>query len=348
MKRTLWHRLVAFVLIISALTVTAARSQPATPLDLGTLGGQFSLASALNNRGDVVGRSVTASGTTHGFLWQAGEMIDLGTLPGGTYSEALAVNDRRQVVGWATIDEQSCTLMDGCWHAFLWEDGVMTDLGGLDPRFQSYALGINNRGDIVGISNTADTPAQWHAVEWRDGRIVDLGADLFARAINKRGDIAGSYETVSALAAVAWTRDGLIMLPSSPAGAAGLAYGINDDGQIAGTSNVTTPNFTAVIWTNGAVRALPQFPQAVRTVARAINSHGEAVGEGAIQSTGATIALLWNREGTGATRLAPLVPGASAWASDINDHGAIAGTSESVSGGRAVLWMPRKGKRRSR
>jgi len=51
--------------------------------------------------------------------------------------------------------------MDGCWHPFLWEDGVMTDLGGLDPRFQSYALGIDNRGDIVGIGNTAATPSQF-------------------------------------------------------------------------------------------------------------------------------------------------------------------------------------------
>ena len=50
--------------------------------DLGTLGGRSSRPRAINERGQVVGESVTASGETHPFLWQNGKMTDLGTLGG--------------------------------------------------------------------------------------------------------------------------------------------------------------------------------------------------------------------------------------------------------------------------
>jgi len=67
--------------------------------DLGTLGGTSSVASSINDRGQVVGYSQTASGELHAFLWGKGTMTDLGTL-GGNFSEAAAIiNDRGQVVG---------------------------------------------------------------------------------------------------------------------------------------------------------------------------------------------------------------------------------------------------------
>ena len=68
--------------------------------DLGTLGGNYSLAHGINNSGQVVGESATANGYYHAFLYSSGTMTDLGTL-GGSRSGAWCINASGQVVGSA-------------------------------------------------------------------------------------------------------------------------------------------------------------------------------------------------------------------------------------------------------
>jgi probable HAF family extracellular repeat protein len=63
--------------------------------DLGTLGGPSSFAFAINEAGQVVGRSATSAYLTHAFLYAAGQMEDLGTL-GGSFSSASAINNAGQ------------------------------------------------------------------------------------------------------------------------------------------------------------------------------------------------------------------------------------------------------------
>src|SRR5690349_21815584 len=83
-------------------------------VDLGTLPGHTSsLAHAINNDGLIVGESFDSDGNPHGFLWENGSMIDLGTL-GGVFSQAEAINDRGQIVGNAQTAA-------GELHAFLWD-----------------------------------------------------------------------------------------------------------------------------------------------------------------------------------------------------------------------------------
>jgi len=85
------------------------------PAHLGTLGSTFSLASGINDRGQVVGRSIAANGEDHAFLWYGGVMLDLNdAIPSGsgwTLTEAASINDTGQIVGFGFITGQT--------HAFL-------------------------------------------------------------------------------------------------------------------------------------------------------------------------------------------------------------------------------------
>ena len=125
--------------------------------DLGTLGGSSSAAYGINDSGQVVGFSRTASGPHHAFLWTTdGGMQDLGTL-GGSNSYAYGINDSGQVVGFSYT-------ASGDYHAFLWTaDGGMQDIGTLGGS-NSDAYGINDSGQIVGFSRTAS--GQGRACMW--------------------------------------------------------------------------------------------------------------------------------------------------------------------------------------
>jgi probable HAF family extracellular repeat protein len=159
--------------------------------DLGTLGGNFSYASAVSPTMQVVGKSFTANDTAcRAALWQAGVWHDLGTL-GGSNGHAYDIDGSGRIVGVADR-------ADGLPHAFLFEIDAggnvtaRTDLGELGGG-TSCAYAINNHGLIVGSSDG-------RAFLW-DGAMVDLN-DLLppglpwrldtASAVNNAGQIAGT------------------------------------------------------------------------------------------------------------------------------------------------------------
>jgi probable HAF family extracellular repeat protein len=133
--------------------------QNGTWVDLGNLGGgTFNFPQNINNQGQVVGSSDLPGDTFpgHAFLWtQDSGIQNLGTLPGDVSSGAKDVNDKGQVVG------QSCDANMNC-RAFLWQNGVMTDLnavvpGGGSTFFMIEAVGINSRGQIAVTAFDANT-----------------------------------------------------------------------------------------------------------------------------------------------------------------------------------------------
>jgi probable HAF family extracellular repeat protein len=119
--------------------------------NLPSLGGTVSSGNSLNDLGWASGTSNLPGDTTqHATLWLDGGRIDLGTLPGDAFSQALGINNWRQVVGI------SCTAGFANCRGFVWQNGIMTDLNSLvAPGYsdQIYAAGdINDLGRITGQS----------------------------------------------------------------------------------------------------------------------------------------------------------------------------------------------------
>ena len=101
----------------------------------------------------------------HAFTYSNGNFTNLGTLPGGTQSRALRVNDSGKVVGFSNSGSSDI-------HGFLYQNGTMTDLGVLPGGTVSLATDINSSGDIVGFGNVSG--GSFHGFIYRDGTMTDL------------------------------------------------------------------------------------------------------------------------------------------------------------------------------
>lgn len=204
-------------------------------------------------------------------LWQNDGITDLGTLPEGGYeSVANAVNNRGQVVGAAlnTIpDPNSLTLTLNFVYgttqvrAFLWEDGVMQDLGTLGGTDALAAL-INERGQVMGWSYTSLTkggvcfPLAIGSFIWeKEKGMRDLGnfggTCTLAQDLNNRGQIVG-YEVPAGktfFRAFLWEDGSLRELGGSLGGRYTGAFVVNDAGQAAGFGAIAGDTFFhAALW----------------------------------------------------------------------------------------------------
>jgi len=136
--------------------------QNGTAIDLGNLGGTTNnVVFGINNRTQIVGYSnLPGDATYDAFLWQKTTgMSDLGTLPGDVSSGAFGINSAGHVVG-GSVDASDNE------RAFLWKNGVMTDLNTLippnSPLYLLEADGINDWGQIVGLAYQNST-GDFHA-----------------------------------------------------------------------------------------------------------------------------------------------------------------------------------------
>ncbi len=322
--------------LLAGVAVGAAESDPPAEAsysitDLGTLGGSSSVALGINEVGQIVGSADTPQGYRHPYLWEEGVMTDLGMLhPQGLQCEAWDVNNHAQVVGicgnhgvmWWHGEVVNLGYLSGQPYgltsasaindagqvvgqsfngedrnAFLWEDGVMTDLGVLGSAYgNSYSIAwdINAAGQVAG-SSTTDFISE-RAFMWADGVMTDLGT---------------------------------LGLDFSQ------AFGINDFGVVVGWSAGSIPNrYHAFLWADGVMTNLGALGDLSGSSAEAINICGQVVGQGAREFTGPDgTEWIWYPflygPHTGMRSLNDLLPPDNGWSllspRDINDLGQIVG-----------------------
>jgi probable HAF family extracellular repeat protein len=374
---------IAAITLFAAMAVLvqlAAQQKAAsyTVTDLGTLGGTFSDTGGVNNQGQAVGGSTVIGDTAiHAFLWNKGVISDLGTL-GGPNSFANAVSNTTGAVGLSDISnspgnpnlcfEEFVNTTNQC-RAFLWQNGVMSDLGTLDGASSTVlADGVNSRAEVVGGAETAipdpnNPPYQiFHAFLWERGEMTDLGTlggpNSIAFGINDKDQVVGQSEISSTASpscgclpahAFLLKRGSAMRDLGTLGGDFSNALISNNQGQIVGASTLAgNVNAHAFLWQDGVMTDLGTLPAPLDffSFANDISSKGQVVGNSCDANFNCD-AFIW--EGGVMTDLNTLTPSDSdlqlVTAFQINSRGRINGTAIQKSTGqtRAYLATPTNG-----
>jgi len=251
--------------------------------DLGDLGGGKSYGHAINNQGQIVGESYIDSTTSHAFLWQSGQITDLGLLSGGVRSTSDSINNLGQVVG---------RRFDASNNMSTW---TWTQTGGLQPLDLQGGIpfSLSDDGRIVGQKNN-------HAWLWNTpGAGQDLSTNLpapytgdsEAHGINQNGQVVLWAMQLNppyggASRAFSWTQAGGIKDLGTLGGTDSRAYSINKAGYIVGWSQCSIDGPDApCLWTpSGGILNLNTLvidkpPGVTMGDAEAINNHGVIMGQ---------------------------------------------------------------------
>jgi uncharacterized membrane protein len=201
-------------------------------LDLGSLGGDFTSAAALNESGVIVGYSSYwvsgGSGPDRPVVWTNGVIRDL--LPTGyTMGRATDVNDNGTVVGWV-VRASDNFIVPFTWTA---AQGLRV-LPTLAGQNNSGAMAINDLGIVAGYSGNA-------AVIWENGviRVIRLASGWISTAvdINSSGTVVAYDESTGgsqATQSFRWDATSGVQYLQTLNGSAGIVRAINDQGTMIG------------------------------------------------------------------------------------------------------------------
>jgi len=206
---------------------------------------------------------------------------DLAIRDVGEGGAATSINDAGQVVGWFRRPDDALI-------AFIWQNGVSTNLGSLGG-FETQAFDINDLGQVVGAGETSFDRIR--AFRWQNGVMKNLGSlggrDSRAFAINNNGHIVGSSQLTgnprdpqgNRITHAFLVRNGVMTDLGTLGGFSSAALDINDGGQVVGWSETSKGVRHPFLWQNGTMRdLLPGSPTSTGT-ALAINPLGVVVGE---------------------------------------------------------------------
>ena len=153
----------------------------------------YTEADYLHQKNDKGEKIVSILSSSDPYFLSNGKKTKLPTL-GGFSTNVNDLNNLGMAVGWSEVSGGG--LDGGVGHAFLWQKGIMKDLGTLGGE-ESVAEAINNKGQIVGYSH--DKNKQGYAFIWENGKMKKISAEgydfAFADDINDNNLILGKLKT---------------------------------------------------------------------------------------------------------------------------------------------------------
>jgi probable HAF family extracellular repeat protein len=255
-------------------------------------------AASINDQGLIAGTRFTdvSSNDLAAFVWtESGGFQFLGAVPGAFFSQANAINDRGEVVGFSGNDF-------GDFAAFIWSQAAgIRPLGALpDGQIVARAEAINNDGVVV-VNPEFEATGVFLWTEESGFRAIGRppGADFVRGAgINDHTEVvghSGQFGAGSTSTAFLWTEeDGFLDLDSLPGFPNSAANDNNQNGQVVGIAATSTgESARGFVWTAaGGMQELGTLPGGNLSSASAINDRGEVVGL-SDNGEGARHAVLW-------------------------------------------------------
>ena len=326
-----------------------------TATDLGFLPeGSGSSAHAINNRSEIVGVAGDSSWVLQLPIWDAntGAIIGMADLDPGSTAIPEHRNDRGEMAGTDCIGGCGRLYRGIFWNVAGQAVGLPA-FPGTDPLYGPVHVmghGINNLGHVVGGAKDGTSTSPTHAVLWRDTAAppIDLGflgRGLYvdfseAYGINDLDHIVG-YGTVGGLTrAFLWRNGQMIDLGALSGQVVSEARAINNNGLIAGKSNLYPVTWQYEIANSGSTPSIRQLPIPAGFFSAqpsAVNDSGDVAGYAGSPNIDAH-AILW-RNGR-AIDLGIWPGGHYSVATGINNLGQIVGTG-TVAGDNvdhALMW----------
>ncbi len=248
----------------------------------------------LNNLGDVAGRAGDlSSGETRATIWNHASLrpTNLGSLGGGEYTSASAINDAGEVAGASNIASSIIP--------FVWTPtGGLRRIPLLPGDNCGQAFGINSYGHVAGYSSG---PNGKKAFMWtRSAGVRNLGVlpgGNYSTAcdINDLDDVVGTSASPAGDRAVLWTKTGDVRdLGTLPGDTSSEASAINNNGDVVGYSKGPR-GIRAFLWTQGTgMQDLGVLPGGNSSRALGINDMGTVIGSST--SSSGDRAFIWTQE----------------------------------------------------